>query len=226
MIDTNYASNFYRNEVIRNWINKEVMYQEAVKKGILKESEFNRLIENSKRELAASMLMQKYYEDEEVTYEPEELEEYYNGHKEEFKRFYDTYLINRADFNDEDKAVRFRSMVQESNWDKALNALKSDRSIINIGANELLYDHEIHPAPLLRIVSGLNPGEVSIVIYIQSEKSYSVVYEIQKFDKDSVPPFQLIKPFVEKRFVAKKKEDLMKSYIKELYSNNEIEIRN
>jgi hypothetical protein len=52
------------------------------------------------------------------------------------------------------------------------------------------------------------------------------VYEIQKFDKDSVPPFQLIKPFVEKRFVAKKKEDLMKSYIKELYSNNEIEIRN
>ena len=49
MIDTNNTSNFYKNEVIRNWINKEVMYQEALKKGILKESEFNRLIENSKK---------------------------------------------------------------------------------------------------------------------------------------------------------------------------------
>ena len=118
------------------------------------------------------MLMQKYYEDEKVSYEPEELEEYYNRHQEEFKRFYDSYLINRAVFNDEDKAVRFRAMVQESNWEKALNVFKSDPSIISTGTNELLYDYEIHPAPLLRIVSGLNPGEVSIVINIESEKSY------------------------------------------------------
>ena len=226
MVDTNSTSNFYKNEIIRNWINKEVMYQEALKKGILKESEFNRLIEDSKRELAASMLMQKYYEDEKVTYEPEELEEYYNQHQEEFKRFYDSFLLNRAVFNDEDKAIRFRTMVQESNWEKALNVLKNDSSVINTGTNELLYDYEIHPASLLRIVSGLNPGEVSIVINIESEKSYYVVQEIQKFVKGSIPPFQLIKPFVEKRFIAQKKEDLMKSYIKELYSNNEIEIRN
>ena len=226
IIDTSNTSNFYRNEVIRNWINKEVMYQEALKQGILKGSEFNRLIENSKRELAASMLLQKYYEDEKVSYEPEELEEYYNQHQEEFKRFYDSYLLNRAVFGDEDKAVRFRTMVQESNWGKALNVFKSDPSIITMSTNELLYDYEIHPPPLLRIVPGLNPGEVSIVINIETEKSYIIVQEVQKFVKDSVPPFHLIKPFVEKRFIAQKKEDLIKSYIKELYSNNEIEIRN
>ena len=226
MIDTSNASNFYRNEVIRNWINKEVMYQEAVKKGILKESEYNRLIENSRRELAASMLLRKYYEDEKISYEPEELEEYYNQHQEEFRRFYDSYLINRAVFNDEDKAVRFRTMVQESNWEKAINVFKNDPSLINSGTNELLYDYEIHPAQLIGIISGLNPGEVSIVINIESEKSFCVVQDVQKFDKGSIPPFQLIKAFVEKRFVAQKKENLMKSYIKELYSNNEIEIRN
>ncbi|MDR3625728.1 MAG: peptidylprolyl isomerase [Ignavibacteriaceae bacterium] len=226
MIDTNSTSNFYKNEIIRNWINKEVMYQEALKKGILKESEFNRLIENSKRELAASMLLQKYYEDEKVTCEPEELEDFYNRHKDEFISAYDSYLINRVTFNDEDKAVRFRTMVQESNWGKAMNAFKNDHSIIMSGSNELLYDYEIHPAQLLRIVLGLNPGEVSIVINTEPEKSFSIVQEVQKFVKDSVPPFQLLKPFVEKRLIAQKKEDLMKSYIRELYSKDEIEIRN
>jgi hypothetical protein len=226
MIDTGSTSNFYKNEIIRNWINKEVMYQEAVKKGILKESEFNRLIEDSKRELAATMLMQKYYEDEKISYEPEDLEEYYNGHQDEFKRFYDSYLINKAVFNDEDKAIRFRTTVQESNWEKALNVFKSDPSVISSGTNELMYDYEIHPASLSAVVSGLNPGEVSIVVNLEPGKSFCVVQEVQKFDKGAVPPFQLIKPFVEKRYIAQKKEDAMKSYIKELYSNNEIEIRN
>jgi hypothetical protein len=226
MIDTSNASNFYKNEVIRNWINKQVMYQEALKKGLLKESEFNRLIENSKMELAASMLIQKYYDDEKITSEPEELEDFYNQHQDSFKRFYDSYLINRTDFNDEDKAIRFRSIVQESNWDKAMNVFKSDSSIVNSGTNELLYDYEIHPVQLLRIISGLNPGEVSIVVNIEPKNGYSVVQEIQKFDKDSIPPFQLIKPLVEQRYITQKKEDLIKSYIKELYSNNEIEIRN
>ena len=226
IIDTNNVSNFYRNEIIRNWINKEVLFQEALKQGITKGSEFNRIIENSKKELAVSKLLEKYYEDEKISYEPQELEEYYNAHLAEFKSFYDTYLINQVVFNDEDKAVRFRAIVQESNWEKAINVFKSDPSIINTTTNVLLYDYEIHPAVLLRIVSGLNPGEVSIVINIESDKSYSVVQELQKFVKDSVPAFQLIKPFIEKRFIAQKKEDLIKSYIKELYSNNEIEIRN
>jgi hypothetical protein len=226
IIDTNNVSNFYKNEVIRNWINKEVMFQEAVKKGILKDSEFNRIIENSKKELANSLLLQSYYENEKVSYEPGELEEYFNAHQQEFRRFYNTYLMNWAVFNDEDKAVKFRTMVQESNWEKASNVFKGDSSLINSSANELLYDYEVHPEPVLRILSGLNPGEVSIVINIEPGKYYSVVQEVQKFVKDSIPPFQLIKPLVEKRFIARKKEDLIKSYIKELYSNNEIEIRN
>jgi len=186
MIDTSSASNFYKNEIIRNWINKEVMYQEAEKKGILKESEFNRLIEISKKELAASMLLQKYYEDQNITYEPEELEDFYTRHHDEFRRLYDSYLINRAVFNNEDKAVRFRTMVQESSWEKAMNVFKSDPSVLRSGSNELLNDYEIHPAELLRIVTGLNPGEVSIVLNIGPGNSFSVVQEVQKFVKDSV----------------------------------------
>ena len=225
IIDADSVNNFYRNEVIRNWINKELLYQTALKKGILKEDEFNRLINDAKKELAASMLVKKYYEDEKVDFEPAEVEEYYNQHKDDFKRFYESYLINTITFNDEDKAIKFRSIVLESDWEKAVNAFKDDSSIIENKPYKLLYDYEIHPVTLFRIVSDLNPNEVSIVIKI-SPGQYAVVQEVQKFDQGSIPPYAAIKPIVEDRFIAQKKEELLSNYIKELYSNNEIEVRN
>ncbi|MCL5031336.1 MAG: peptidylprolyl isomerase [Bacteroidetes bacterium] len=225
LIDTDSVNNFYKNEVIRNWINKELLYQTALKKGILKEDEFNRLISDAKKELAASMLVKKYYDDEKVDYEPAEVEEFYNQHKDDFKRFYDSYMINAITFNDEDKAIKFRSTVLESDWEKALNVFKGDSSIIQNKSNELLYNYEIHPVTLFRVVSDLNPNEVSIVINT-GPGLYTVVQEIQKFDQGSIPPYEAIKPVVESRFVAQKKEELLSNYIKELYSNNEIEVRN
>ena len=225
MIDTNKTNNFYKNEIIRNWINKEILYQTAVKEGILKEDNFKSVIEDSKKELAASFLIKKLYEDEKVSFSLDDLENYYNQHTNEFARFHDSYLINKIAFSDEDRAVQFRSIVLESNWENALNVIKGDTSIKEIRTNQLLYDYEIHPVTLLRVVTDLNPDEISIVI--KDEKgNFTVVQEVQQFKKGTIPPFEVIKPEVENRFVADKKENLIKNYIKELYSNNDIEVRN
>ncbi len=225
IIGTNSANNFYRNEVIRNWINQELLYQAAVKKGIIKEEEYLQLIDESKKKLAATLLIKKYYNDEMVSYEPADVEKYYDEHKDEFKRFYDSFLLNLISFKDEDKAEKFRSIVLESDWEKALNVFKTDSSIIYAQTNQLLYDYEVHPAELSRIVTNMAPNEVSIVINDEAGH-YSVVQEIQKFEKDSIPPFQAVKSIAESRYVEQKKEELVSSYIKELYSNNEIEVRN
>jgi hypothetical protein len=89
----------------------------------------------------------------------------------------------------------------------------------------LLYAFEIHPIALERIVTSLNPGEVSIVIKDEPGR-FTVVNEIQKYNKGTTPPFEVIKTLVEGRFVEFKKENLIQSYIKDLYSNNDIEVRN
>ena len=225
LIDTGKANNFYKNEIIRNWINKEVLYQTAVKEGILKEDKFKSLIEDSKKELAASFLIKKLYEDEKVSYSLNDIENYYNQHSDEFLRFYDSYLINIIAFGDEDKAVQFRSLVLESDWENALNVFKGDSSIKKIRTNQLLYGYEIHPVTLLRIVNDLNPNEISIVIKDENG-NFTVVQEVKQFKKGTLPPFEVIKPEIEARFIADKKENLIKNYIKELYSNNDIEVRN
>lgn len=225
MIDTNSAGNFYRSEVIRNWINKELLYQAALKEGILKEDKFRKLLEDSKKELAASMLLQKYYEDEKLNYEPGDVENFYNSHKNDFVRFYDSYYLNEIVFSDEDKAIQFRSTLMESDWDKALNIFKNDSSIVKIRTRGIYYNYEIHPVTIFRIVSGLYPGEISTVIN-DEPGMFTVVQEIDKYEKGAIPPFDVIKDQVKDRFIAKKKEDLIANYIKDLYSNNEIEVRN
>ncbi len=225
IIDTNSVSNFYRNEVIRNWINRELLYQQAVKQGISKEEKYKQLVAESQKELAGSLLLQKYYEDEKNNYEPSEIEDFYNKHKDDFKRFYDSYFINVITFNNEDKAIKFRSIALESNWDKAVNAFKNDSSIIGEQEYRLLYSYQVHPAALYKVISDMEPGEISTIINL-APGSYAVTKLNQVYGQGSVPPLDVIKQDVVDEFTAQKKDELLSNYLKELYSNNRIEVRN
>lgn len=225
MINSKSASDLYRSEVIRNWINRELLYQTAKSEGVLKSGDYKKIISRTEKELAASMLVQKYYNKEKTIYDPKYVIEYYKKHQNEFKRFYDSYLINMINFTNEDKAIQFRNTVLESDWERALNVFKGDSSVYSLSNNDLYYDYEIHPASLSRIVSSLNPGEVSIVI-TNEPGHYIVVQEIQKYEAGSVPPFEVIKQQVALRYEADRKNILIKKYINELYSKNDIEVRN
>ncbi len=225
MMDTSSVSNFYKNEVIRNWINREVLYQQAVKQGIIKDDRFKQIIEDAKKDLAGSLLLQKYYEDEKNNIDPSALQDFYNKHKDDFKRFYDSYLINTAVFNNEDKAIKFRSIAMESNWDKAMNVFKDDPSIIQNDQNILLYNYQVQPEILYRVISEMDPNEISTIIN-EEPGQFAVVELIQKFDQGSIPPYDAVKQAVLDEYSAQKKEELYNNYLKELYSNNKIEVRN
>ena len=59
IIDTSVASNVQKNEVIRNWIDRELVYLQAKKEGITGNKEYNMLIKDSEKELAGSFLIKK-----------------------------------------------------------------------------------------------------------------------------------------------------------------------
>jgi hypothetical protein len=213
---------FYRDEFIRNWINRELLYQQAVKEGITVSLEYKQIIEDSQKELAAALMIKKFYEDNNPEVDEKSLESYYSSHSELFSLSSDALLLNRINFNSEDKAIRFRTAVIESNWNKATNAFKRDAAVI---INNVLFDEqEIHPAPLLRIVKELEPKEISIVLNTY-ENIFSVVQLLEKYPQGTIPPFGVIKDKVTARFVAGRKEMLLKDYLENLYSQNDIEIK-
>ena len=222
IIDSVPGSNQFRSEIIRNWVNRECLYQQAIKEGILKSNEYQRIIENSKKELASALMLKKFYEDEETSIDDKSLEAYFVSNNDLFRLNNEAYLLNRINFVNEDKAIQFRTTVIESNWNKASNVYKKEASKIIL--NRLYDEPEIHPAELLRIVEELNPKEVSIVVNT-GDNFYEVVQLIEKYQKGTIPPLDIIKDKVSAAYISNKKEMQLSNYLEKLYSQNDIEIK-
>jgi hypothetical protein len=225
LIDTTSASAFFKNEVIRNWINRELMFQEAVEEGVLEKAEYKRLIKNSERELAAALLLNQYVSDKKIKFERADLSSYFEENRDEFKLAKNAYLLNIINFSDEDRAVEFRSGFLTNGWDSTLVNFKGDSTVIDYWNKVLLKEQDIFPPTVLRVVKRLHPPEISIVIS-EGTGYYSIVHVLGKYVKGSLPPFDVIKDEIEIRYLAEQRNKLIEDYIEKLYSTNDIEVIN
>jgi hypothetical protein len=77
IIDSGSGRNFYKSEIIRDWINKELLYQEAKSSGVLDDKDFQELKNKSDKELAVTYLVNKIFNEEKIKIEPAEVKDYY-----------------------------------------------------------------------------------------------------------------------------------------------------
>ncbi len=224
LVDTTNLSPIDKKQIIKDWIFRELLYQKAKDEDITELDEYKRVLKTSSKELAAAMLLNDYISSEEIKFSDEDLHEYYEKNKNYFQLNVNSYLINKISFNSEDKAIKFRSLAIESDWTKASNFFSSDTSILSKTDAELIPENNMYPYQLMKIAKDLYPQEISIVI-AENGEYYSVVQMLAKYEKGTVPNFEIIKYKVEKRFLAEKKKQLIDEYLKELYSHNDIEIK-
>jgi len=224
MSDTSFRNNFYKSELIRNWIDKELLYQEAVNEGIIDEEEFKKIINNSQRELAGVLLLKQVSDQYEFVYSKDDLEKFYQLYNDEFKLTDNAYLLNIAEFSNEDEAIDFRNSVLQNEWQKVIESVKYS-DILKKQDNVLLSENEIYPLAVRNILQELNPQEVSIIIN-KDTTDYTIIQVIEKYTEGTIPPFELIKEKVEKRFVSLEKRKFINEYIKKLYAENDIEVKN
>jgi len=224
LADTANLNSAQKEQVIKNWIYQEVLFQAADKEGITNREDYLKIVNKSSNELAAAMLIDDYVSKEKINYSDEDLIKYYESNKNYFRLNTDAYLINKVTFNNEDNAIKFRSLALDSEWKKAVSAFVNDSSLIINTVSDLVEESNIYPVQLSRIIKDFYPEEISIVI-TNKPGYYSIVQLLNKLGKESVPPFELIKAKVEKRFIAEKKKALVEEYLKNLYSQNEIEIK-
>jgi hypothetical protein len=225
LIDTNMVNTLHKSEVIRNWINREILFQKAKNEGILKQDDYKRLVQNSGKELAGVLLLDSYIASVKINFEQRDLINYFNENSNDFKLADNSYLLNIIHFSNEDRAVEFRSLVLDSDWQKAMNIFYGDSAIINNENEVLLKEQNVSSIKVLRVVKRLHPLEISIVIS-EREGYYTVVQVLKIYLIGSIPSYNVIKKEVEKRYLAEKRKELLEKYIKELYSENEIEVIN
>jgi hypothetical protein len=196
LVDTTNLTSFGKEQVVKNWIYKELLFQEAEKEGIVKTKNYESILKRSSKELATSLLLDQIVNADQVGISEKDMLDYYEQNKNYFQLNIDSYFINQASFNDEDKAINFRSLAIESEWKKAAITFSSDVSLIKILNGELVEENNLYPSSLSRAVKDLYPQEISIVI---SEKPgyYSIIQMLEKYFKGVTPPLEIIKNKVE-----------------------------
>ena len=225
LIDTTMVNTLHKSEVIRNWINREILFQKAKNEGILQQDDYRRLTKNSGKELAGAILLDSYISSVTINFEQRDLINYFQANSNDFKLPDKSYLLNIIHFGNEDRAVEFRSLVLDSDWHKAMNIFYGDSAIISTESKLLLKEQDVYSIKILRVVKRLHPLEISIVIS-EREGYYTVVQVLQKYLKGSLPSFDVIKQDVEIRYLAVKRKELMEIFMRDLYSKNEIEVIN
>lgn len=223
LIDSQFVSEKSRAIVIRNWVRREILFQEAVKQGLTETKEFISTVENTKIQLAAALVLEKFASTSQSLFTIEELKNYYKENQTSFRLPYNAYYLNRINFSNRETAVMFRTELIQNDWADASNKFSKDLSLVNISNEILIPEQDVYPVSLLRILEGLYPLEISIVIP-DDRGYYTVVQLLDKYAAQSIPPFEAVKTEVESRYKSALTELALENYINDLYSLSEIEI--
>lgn len=214
----------FREEFIQQWIESEVLYQSAVEDGITKTSQFNSLKDKAGKEIAISLYIQKMLEENASQISNDEIAKYYDKYVEDFRLEEDAYKLNVVYFNNFDQAVKFRSILIDSDWKKVVNTFKGDLSLVRESHGIICYPYNFPSTVIAKTTRNLQVGEVSVVIETEPNQ-FAIVQLIDRLLKGTIPPMNVIEPKVKERLIIVKQKEFVRDYINKLIEDYNVEIK-
>ena len=213
----------HREEYIRRWIERELLFSEAVSNGIKSRKEYQIISETSNKELAAALFIKDHFDEKKSIITQSELKSYYKSNPLQFSISENAVVVNYAGFDDINDAIDFRSMLFKSGWNYNTKQLGNIDNIKENAVDKLFLRSELPTAKVLRVLENLLPGEISIVF--ESEPNiFTVVQLIDRLKANSIPEYKYIESEVRERYLMMKKKLAYSDFIKELYSKYNVEI--
>ncbi len=158
------------NEYIQRWVNNEILYREAVRRGLDQKENVRARVEEVQRQLAVNALLDEVVYTEELSQSTaEEIAQYYQVHISEFTLSTDVALVSFALFRDRDLANTFRTRIlQGAPWRDALEQVLSDpqQSVLVVARVDSAYHTQstLFPVELWRVASASSRAEPSFPI--------------------------------------------------------------
>ncbi len=217
-------SQIEKTEFVNEWVEKEVLFQEAIEEGITDSEEYKRIVRISQRELAVAFYLKKFTGENFINPTEKEYRNYYEKVKNDFKCAKEIFILDICEFDDRLSALNFRSELLYASWDTTVSKYLTEKEIKKYSSAEMKTLEEIYDTHIKRAVSGLEEKEISIVV--KSEQNHFVVVQVRnKFSIGEILPYEYVKEDVRQRVTIFNKRKLIKEKIEELYNQYELEIK-
>lgn len=197
---------------IQHWVESELLYQEALRRGVDKEPPVRLAIKEMTRDYVTTALVDNLADA--LTVSDTEVERYYQDQPEEYQAEEDLYhpLLILVRTQAEAVEVRRELMAGEAFADVA-KRYSIDGSRFQGG--DLGYVPLRELSPLLgRAVSAMRPGELSAPL--KSEVGYNLIRLEAVQKKGSIRPLTEVRSQLVQRILARKKEEMYKQLISRL----------
>ena len=213
----------HKKEIIQEWVNNELLYQEAVKIKIDRDPEIARIIENSKRNLLRNELLERSLSDVKAP-DNKELQKYYEEHKKNFIINEREYKVRYAAFDTRKDVENFWKRVKERVGFSELTAeMSKDQSARSGGDLGTVSEDAVEPAVWEAINATVKKyGLVKISDPFKISTGWACVIVDDMYEAGSAKPFDAIHDQVLDMYMVDKREEARKELLKQLSSKAKI----
>jgi peptidyl-prolyl cis-trans isomerase C len=213
----------HKKEIINEWVNNELLYQEAIRSKIDKDPAIARIIENSKRTLISNELLESQVESMNSPSE-KDLQKYYEGHKNNFILQSPEYKVRYAVFEDRKKAEYFWKRVKSrANFSDLAKDESKDPSAAKGGDLGFVNEESVDPQVWRAInntVEKYGLGKISNPFTVND--GWACVIVDERSGVGSIKPFEKVRDQVLDVYMVEKRDEARNSFLKKLAANAKI----
>jgi hypothetical protein len=209
-------------QVVQRWVADEVLYREAVSRGLDQSADVNARVEELRRQLAINALLDRdVYGATPPAFTRDELQAYYDAHPAEFILPQDMAVVSFALFKQRDAATAFRNMVlQGTGWSEAV--LRSGASLVARADSVHHTQQSLRPAELWR-VAAFSPVRVPS-FPVNTADGYYVVVTWRMLKQGQTADLPAVEQEIRNRLTIEFRERRYQELVNSLRSRQPIEV--
>ena len=230
-VDSSRAGTLSVQGYINNWVVTEVLYQEAVRRGLMESPHMGRRLETVRKRLAvAALLEDEIYDDlDTLAISESMLSSYLDSAAQEFLLQEDVLLVSYVTFDDRAIANRFRGAAfRGGSWDAALESARQDSQImshvVHIVDRSYQTEGTLYPQELWSLARSLGIGDVSFVLRPQSQSLYYVIKIHNLKTRGALPDLAYVRDRVRDRILVGVRRKKYQNLVASLRLRQRIEI--
>jgi hypothetical protein len=215
-------------QYVQRWLADELLYREAVRRGLDRSDELTNRLEDIRRQLAINALLEKeIYTPQSLQSTDKEVEEYYGAHRKEFLLVQDVAMVSYALFHDRDAATAVRnSVVKGTPWWQALrqaagSGKPSQQYIVRVDS-AYQTQASFYPVELWRVAANAVNRDPSFPIGT-TDGYYLVV--VWKFTKQGQPAdVKYVENEIRNRLAVDRRQRAYKGFLENLRSQHTVDV--